>query len=147
MCVQIILVLFVIYRKKYYFTLGNNLFSTIAAIAAVATGEPNKYCTVVGKEYKNSSGMSVNANVKIIGTAITYISFSPILSFFITCIPLIAMMPQTITNTPPITADGITEIKAANLLEKPNNINQAPAAIKTRRLAIPVMEIIPAFVE
>lgn len=116
-------------------------------MAAVATGELNKYCTVVGKEYKKSSGSNVKANVKIIGTAITYISFSPMFSFFMTCKPLIAIMPHTMTNIPPITAAGMAEIKAANFPEKPNNINQAPAATKTRRLAIPVIEVTPAFVE
>ena len=58
-----------------------------------------------------------------------------------------AIMPQTITNTPPMTEEGIADISAANLPENPKTINQIPAAINTRRLAIPVIEITPALVE
>ena len=36
----------------------------------------NKYCKNCGRVSKNSFGNNVNANVIIIGTAITYISFS-----------------------------------------------------------------------
>ena len=100
--------------------LGKTLFRIIAAIAAIAIGELNKYCTVEGKEYNKLSGISVNASVKIIGTAITYISFSPMLTSFITFKPLIGITPHIKTNTPPITAAGTDEIMAANLPEKPN---------------------------
>ncbi|MNY80633.1 hypothetical protein D3C86_2217740 [compost metagenome] len=58
-----------------------------------------------------------------------------------------AMIPQTMANTPPITAVGIEDINAANLLEQPKRTNHPPTARKTRRLATPVMEIIPALVE
>ncbi|MNV35767.1 hypothetical protein D3C71_1272230 [compost metagenome] len=91
--------------------------------------------------------MSTKANVIIIGIAIIYISFSPMVTFFITCTPLIAMIPQTIAKTPPITADGIEEIRAANLPEQPKRTNHPPTARKTRREATPVMEIMPALVE
>ena len=64
-----------------------------------------------------------------------------------TWIPLIEMMPQTMANMPPMTAVGIEEIKAANLPEHPKRINHPPTARKTRRLATPVMEIMPALVE
>jgi len=36
----------------FYFPLGNNLFNNIAANEAARIGEPNKYCTNVGKEFK-----------------------------------------------------------------------------------------------
>lgn len=57
------------------------------------------------------------------------------------------MMPQTTTKTPPITGAGMAEIKVESFPDKPNKTNHAPAATKTLRLATPVIEIIPAFVE
>lgn len=119
----------------------------MAAIDAVAIDEPNKYCTKVGNEYKKSDGIKASANAKIIGIAIIYISFSVIFTFLMTCNPLIEMIPQMIINTPPMTAEGIDEISVANLPDKPKIKNQIPTAINTRRLATPVMEIMPAFVE
>ena len=64
-----------------------------------------------------------------------------------TFIPLTEMMPQTTTKTPPITGAGMAEIKVESFPDKPNKTNHAPAATKTLRLATPVIEIIPAFVE
>ena len=61
--------------------------------------------------------------------------------------PLIEIIAQTMTKTPPMTAAGMAEIKADNLLEKPKIINQMPALMKTLRLATPVIEMMPALVE
>lgn len=123
------------------------MFKMIAMMEAVAIGDPNKYCTKLGNECKNSSGIKASANAIIIGTAMIYISFSVMTTFLITCNPLIEMIPQMIIKTPPMTEAGIAEIRAANLPEKPNTKNQIPTAINTRRLATPVIEMIPAFVE
>ena len=65
-----------------------------------------------------------------------------------TFIPLTEMMPQTTTkNTADNCGAGMAEIKVESFPDKPNKTNHAPAATKTLRLATPVIEIIPAFVE
>lgn len=96
-----------------YLPPGSTLFNTIAAIEAAKIGEPNRYCTNVGNGCKKSCGIITRAKVMIIGIAMMYSSFSAIFTFFITCTPLMAMMPQRMVKTSPMTAVGIEEIKAA----------------------------------
>ena len=61
--------------------------------------------------------------------------------------PAMAMVTQTTANMPPITGEGMAAISAENLPRKPRQASTRPAAMKTMRLATPVMEITPALVE
>lgn len=57
------------------------------------------------------------------------------------------MVPQITKKIPPMTAPGITDIRADNLPESPNTKRSAPPKTKTWRLATFVKQIIPALEE
>ncbi len=92
-------------------------------------------------------GNKMMAKVKTIGIPIIYRSLSPVFVRRITFKPFNMIVTVIIAKTPPMTGAGIADRKADNLVKKPKIMNQIPADIKTRLLATPVMETMPALVE